>query len=115
MRKKRLRPTFEAGALVAEAGADGDALAALGTAAAEDGGAALGLHAGAEAVGLHAAVTVGLKCALGHGIALLILMENLCLIGKFQVYRMMGIESSPWRDLCAKSRRSNPIGQCGFK
>jgi hypothetical protein len=57
--------------LVAEAGADGDALAALGTAAAEDGGSALGLHASSEAMGLHAAMAIGLKCALGHRNALL--------------------------------------------
>jgi hypothetical protein len=68
--------------LVAVTGADGNPLAALRTAAAEYGGASLGLHASAEAVGLHAAVTVRLKCALGHLIALLILLENLCLDGK---------------------------------
>jgi len=59
--------------LVAISGADGDALAASGATAAEHGGAAFGLHAGAEAVSLHAAVTVRLKRALGHGNALLIL------------------------------------------
>lgn len=82
MRNSGLRPTIEGRRLVAESGADGYALAALRATAAEYGGAALGLHAGAEAVGLHAAVAVGLKCALGHKIALLILMENLCLGGK---------------------------------
>jgi hypothetical protein len=82
MREIGLRPTIEGWRLVAVTGADGNTLAALRTAAAENGSASLGLHAGAEAVGLHAAVTVGLKCALGHGIALLILLENLCLYGK---------------------------------
>jgi hypothetical protein len=51
---------------VAMARADGDTLAASGAAAAEDRGAAFRLHAGAEAVGLYAAVAIGLKSALGH-------------------------------------------------
>jgi hypothetical protein len=57
--------------LVAEASADGDALAALSTAAAEHGGSALGLHAGPKAVGLDALAAVRLKRALRHGNALL--------------------------------------------
>jgi hypothetical protein len=40
------------GGLVAEAGADGDLVAALGAAAAENGSSRLGLHAAEEAVGL---------------------------------------------------------------
>jgi hypothetical protein len=51
--------------------ADGYTLAASGTATAQHGSPALGFHAGTEAVLLHAAVAIGLKCALGHGNALL--------------------------------------------
>ena len=80
--------------LVAVPGADRNALAACGTAPAEHGGATFGLHASAETVSLHAAVAVGLKCALGHGNVLLFLLENLCLDGKYQVYRRTGFESS---------------------
>ena len=69
--------------LVAVTGADRYAFAACCAAAAEHGGAALGLHAGAKSVFLLAAVAVGLKCALGHGDALLILFKNLRLDGKF--------------------------------
>ena len=69
--------------LVAETGAYGNALAADGAAAAEDGGAALGLHAGAETMGLHTLAAIGLKCALGHENALLFPKENLRLNGKF--------------------------------
>jgi hypothetical protein len=81
-------------ALVAEAGADGHALAADGATAAQDGGAALGLHARAEPVRLHAFAAIGLKCALGHKNALLFPEENLRLDGKSQVYRRLGQESS---------------------
>jgi hypothetical protein len=52
--------------LVAETGADGDLVTALGAAAAENGGACLGLHAGEEAVGLGAVAAVGLKGTLRH-------------------------------------------------
>ena len=45
--------------LVAISGADGHALAACGAAAAQYGGSALGLHAGAKAVRLHAARRFG--------------------------------------------------------
>jgi hypothetical protein len=58
--------------LVAEAGADGDAFTANGAAAAEHGGAGFGLHPRAKAVSLNALAAIGLKCALGHEIALLI-------------------------------------------
>jgi hypothetical protein len=52
--------------LVAEAGADGDLVTALGAAAVQDGGACLGLHAGKEAVGLGAVAAVRLKGTLRH-------------------------------------------------
>jgi hypothetical protein len=52
--------------LVAETGADGNLVTALGTAAAEDGGACLGLHTGKEAVGLGAVTAVGLEGTLRH-------------------------------------------------
>ena len=79
---------------VAEAGADGHTLTADGAAAAEDGSAAVGLHAGAETVGFHALAAIGLKCALGHRNALLSPLEYLRLNGKTQVYRRLGQESS---------------------
>jgi hypothetical protein len=69
--------------LVAEAGANGNALAASGTTAAENGGAALGLHARTEAVLLYAAVAVRLKCALRHGNALLSANEKSRRDGKY--------------------------------
>jgi hypothetical protein len=62
--------------LVAESGTDSNALAALRATAAEHGGSALGLHAGSEAVGLDALAAVRLKCALGHGNALLNRLEK---------------------------------------
>jgi hypothetical protein len=41
---------------------------------------------------------IGLKCALGHGNALLFPTENLSLDGKIQVYRRLRQESSgKWR------------------
>jgi hypothetical protein len=52
--------------LVAETGADGDLVTALGAAAIENGGTSLGLHAGEEAVGLGAVAAVGLKGTLRH-------------------------------------------------
>jgi hypothetical protein len=80
--------------LVAEASADGNALATDGAAAAEHGSAGFGLHTCAEAVSFHALAAIRLKCALGHGIALLFSEENLCLSGKYLVYRRLGQESS---------------------
>ena len=80
--------------LVAESGADCNTLTACRTAAAENGGTALGLHARAKAVGLHAAAPVGLKCALGHKNALLFPLKILCHVGKYLVYRRLGQESS---------------------
>jgi hypothetical protein len=90
-------------ALVAEAGADGHALAADGAAAAEHGCASLGLHARAEAMCLHAFAAIGLKCALGHDNALLFPEEKLRLDGKYLVYRRLGQESSGkcyWDKIC---------------
>jgi hypothetical protein len=52
--------------LVAEAGADGDLVTALGATAAEHCGTCLGLHAGKEAVSLGAVTAVGLKSTLRH-------------------------------------------------
>jgi len=52
--------------LVAEAGGDGDLVAALGAAAIEDGGSGLGGHANEEAVDLATAAAVRLEGALGH-------------------------------------------------
>ena len=52
--------------LVAEAGADGDLVTALGATAAEHCGTCLGLHAGKEAVSLGAVAAVGLKGTLRH-------------------------------------------------
>src|SRR5260370_4912525 len=66
------------GKVVAEAGADGNTAATLRAAAAEHGGSALGLHAGPKAVGLDALAAVGLKCALGHGSALLNPFVEIC-------------------------------------
>jgi hypothetical protein len=57
--------------LVAVARADSNAMAALGTAARQNGSSALSLHAAAKSVGLRAAAAIGLKCALRHGSALL--------------------------------------------
>jgi hypothetical protein len=63
--------------LVAEASTNGDALTADGTAAAEYGSACFGLHARPESVNFYTAVAVRLKCALGHGNALLLALKNL--------------------------------------
>jgi hypothetical protein len=59
-------------ALVAVSGADGNAMAALGPTTGQHGCAALGLHTDPEAVGLGPVTAVGLKCALRHGSALLL-------------------------------------------
>jgi hypothetical protein len=53
--------------LVAVPCADRDTLAAFGAPAREDRGAALRLHAAAEAVRLRTAAAIGLKRTLGHG------------------------------------------------
>jgi len=68
--------------LVAESRADGNALAADRTAAAQHGSAALGFHTRTKAVSLDAAAAIRLKCALGHKSALLFPLENLRLDGK---------------------------------
>jgi hypothetical protein len=65
--------------LVAEAGAHRHTLAANGATAAQNGCAALGLHPSAKSMRLHTSAAIGLKCALGHEIALLCLLENLAL------------------------------------
>jgi hypothetical protein len=57
--------------LVAETGAHGDLVAALGAAAAQHGGAGLGLHTAKKTVGLRAVAAVGLERTLRHGTALL--------------------------------------------
>jgi hypothetical protein len=71
--------------LVAEAGADGDLVTALGAAAGKNSGATLGLHARAETMGLGTVTAVRLKCALGHGTALLIVYRKMCQCGKSSV------------------------------
>ena len=63
-------------------GADRDAFAAGGAAAAEHGSASLGLHALPKSVFLHAAAPVGLKCTLGHMYPLLFPSENLSFSNK---------------------------------
>ena len=70
---EKLRDPEIGGISVAVACADGYTLAPGRAAAAQHRGSALGLHAGAEAVRLRAAVAIGLKCALGHRNALLFL------------------------------------------
>jgi hypothetical protein len=57
----------EARRLVAESGAYGNLVTALRTAAAQDRGSSLGLHAAQKAMGLGAVAAVGLKRTLGHG------------------------------------------------
>ena len=80
--------------LIAMTRTDGDALASGGAAAAQHGCAGLGFHARAESVCLRAVATIGLKCALGHRIALLFPVLILRLVGNIQVYRMSHFESS---------------------
>ena len=63
--------------LVAEAGAHCNAPAADSTATAQYGGARLGLHARPEPMCFHTVAAIRLKCALGHGNALLFPLENL--------------------------------------
>jgi hypothetical protein len=53
--------------LVAETGADGDLMTALGATAAQYGCTGLGLHTGKKPVGLRAVAAVRLKGALRHG------------------------------------------------
>jgi hypothetical protein len=66
------------------AGADGDALAPGGAAAAEYGGTSIGLHARPEAVRFCTVAAVGLKCTFGHGYPLLFLKKNLQLSSIFK-------------------------------
>jgi hypothetical protein len=56
----------EQAGLVAEASGDGDLVAALRTAAAEDCSASLGGHANEEAMNLGATAAIGLEGTLGH-------------------------------------------------
>ena len=63
--------------LVAETGADGDLVTALGAATAENSGSCLGLHAGKKAVGLGAMAAVGLESTLRHDKKLLRRVEHL--------------------------------------
>jgi hypothetical protein len=74
---------------------------------------ALGLHARAEAVRLHAVAAIGLKCALGHENALLFPVQNLRLDGKIQVYRRLGQESSGAK-LCRDVNRAEPASKASF-
>jgi hypothetical protein len=69
--------------LVAEAGTHSHTFATDGATTAQNGCAALGLHARAESMRLYAFAAIGLKCALGHRNALLFPLENLGLDGKF--------------------------------
>jgi len=66
-----------AGESIAMRGADGNTLAAGGAAAAEHGGAGIGLHARPEAVSFRTVAAVGLKGTFGHGNPLLFSIENL--------------------------------------
>jgi hypothetical protein len=70
--------------LIAVAGTDGNAFAALGAATGKYGCSGFGLHSGQKAVGLRPMAAVRLKCALGHDAALLISLENLCLKASFK-------------------------------
>jgi hypothetical protein len=58
-------------------GADGDALASCGAAAAEDGGASFGLHARPESMRFGTVAAVRLKRTFGHSHPLLFSKENL--------------------------------------
>jgi hypothetical protein len=90
--------------LVAEACGDGDLVAALGAAAAEDSGAGLGGHAYEETVDLAATTAVRLKGALGHDVRPV--SEDVCWP---YVAVAVGGEMSgcrPWRGLEANSTAS---------
>jgi hypothetical protein len=63
--------------LVAETGADGDLMTALGATAVKNGGTRLGLHARKKAVGLGAMAAIGLKGTLRHDKKLLRRVEHL--------------------------------------
>jgi hypothetical protein len=63
--------------LVAETGAYGDLVAALGAAAVENGSACLGLHTRKKAVCLGAMAAVGLESTLRHDKKLLRRVEHL--------------------------------------
>ena len=81
-------------------GADRNALAAHGAAAAKHGGTGLGLHALPKAVRFHAAAAVRLKCAFGHRDPLLYFQKNLRKKSAYQQqleYIVGGVEN-PARD-----------------
>jgi hypothetical protein len=63
--------------LVAETGADGDLVTALGATAVKNSGARLGLHARKKAVGLGAMAAIGLEGTLRHDKKLLRRIEHL--------------------------------------
>jgi hypothetical protein len=73
--------------LVAEASADGDLVASLGTPAAQHGCASLGLHAGEEPVGLGAVAAVRLEGTLRHWVRLLLNLVESCVCNSLSVYR----------------------------
>jgi hypothetical protein len=90
----QLRPKQNGGeGLVAVSRADGNTLAADGTTTAQYSGAGFCLHTRAKAVRLGAMATVGLKCALRHKSALLLLTEK----------------SEPWRQDLSISKVASGI------
>jgi len=116
--RKGVRPAMRKAKLVAESGADGDTLAARGAAAAENGGAALGLHARPEAVSLYAAVAVGLKRALGHGIAPASTSEIVAVTASFKY--IAGVQLNPastplQRGFDGRGLRGNPFRALRFQ
>src|SRR5271170_2074023 len=78
MRNRLFRRDREGRQLVAVAGADGNAVTALGAAARQYGGSGLGLHTGAKAVDLRTVTAIRLKRALRHGTALLNFFYGKC-------------------------------------
>ena len=92
--------------LVAEASTDGNALAANGTATAQHCCTGFGLHARPKSVRLHTVAAVGLKCALGHGNALLFPGENVAFdsISEYIVRRVRNPERTSDALSIAKSR-----------
>jgi len=81
------RADGEIGLVVAEACADGDLVASLGTPAAQHGCARLGLHAGQEPVGLGAVAAIRLEGTLRHWVRLLLNLVESCNGSSISVYR----------------------------
>jgi hypothetical protein len=81
------RADGEIGLVVAEACADGDLVASLGTPAAQHGCARLGLHAGQEPVGLGAVAAIRLEGTLRHWVRLLLNLVESCNGNSLSVYR----------------------------